>query len=165
MKTLLIGLFITKVIGFTNFLFSPSKISRKHAYKTHASNLPDESEEPMYSISYDPLEPPNQITFERDLEDFLIERAMRFHDVKGNKNREECFLVGLEDKSLGERNEESKFSMEESLIELSELAGAAGLEVVGSTFQRLAIPNIEYFIGPGIPSSLTSLTNAYLVFI
>lgn len=58
--------------------------------------------------------------------------------------------------------------MEESLAELSELAGAAGtfdvtlkrmkanrfflspgLTVVGSTYQRVQSPNIEYYIGQG----------------
>ena len=41
------------------------------------------------------------------------------------------------------------FSMEESLAELSELAGAAGLTVVGSTYQRVQSPDIQYYIGVG----------------
>ena len=107
-------------------------------------------EEPMFSGSYDPLAPPNQETFERDLEDFLIERAGKYQGASyRGQPREECYIVGLEDKSLGERSEAILFSMEESLTELSELAGAAGLSVVGSTFQRVQSPNIEYYIGPG----------------
>lgn len=35
------------------------------------------------------------------------------------------------------------------MTELSELAGAAGLSVVGSTYQRVQRPNIEYYVGPG----------------
>ena len=103
----------------------------------------------MYSISYDPLEPPNQMTLERDLEDFLMERALRFYDDKMVRKKEKCYLVGLEDKSLNEREDGSKFTMEESMTELSELAGAAGLSVVGSTYQRVQKPNIEYYVGPG----------------
>ena len=108
--------------------------------------LDDES---MYSVSYDPLEPPNQMTLERDLEDFLMERALRFYDEKVVRMQEKCYLVGLEDKSLNEREDGSKFTMEESMTELSELAGAAGLSVVGSTYQRVQRPNIEYYVGPG----------------
>ena len=106
-------------------------------------------DETMYSISYDPLEPPNQMTLERDLEDFLMERALRFYDDKMVRKKEKCYLVGLEDKSLNEREDGSKFTMEESMTELSELAGAAGLSVVGSTYQRVQKPNIEYYVGPG----------------
>ena len=78
-----------------------------------------------------------------------MERARRYHEDKSHRRREECFIVGLEDKSLADGKELMNFSMEESLIELSELAGAAGLSVVGSSFQRLAKPNIDYYIGPG----------------
>ena len=106
-------------------------------------------DEPMFSMSYDPLEPPNQMTLERDLEDFLMERALRFYDEKIVRTQEKCYLVGLEDKSLNEREDGSKFTMEESMTELSELAGAAGLSVVGSTYQRVQRPNIEYYVGPG----------------
>lgn len=121
-------------------------------------DLFDDSEQPsslamddesMFSVSYDPLEPPNQMTLERDLEDFLMERALRFYDEKVVRTKEKCYLVGLEDKSLNEREDGSKFTMEESMTELSELAGAAGLSVVGSTYQRVQRPNIEYYVGPG----------------
>lgn len=105
--------------------------------------------EPMFSVNYDPLEPPNQMTLERDLEDFLMERALRFYDEKIVRQKEKCYLVGLEDKSLNEREDGSRFTMEESMTELSELAGAAGLSVVGSTYQRVQRPNIEYYVGPG----------------
>eukprot|EP01041_Mallomonas_annulata_P008660 gene8660-17868_t len=109
----------------------------------------DENEvESMYSISYDPLEPPNAMTLARDLEDVTLERALRFFDKKGVLTEEKCYLVGLEDKSTS-RVDDSQFSLEESLSELSELAGAAGLTVVGSTFQRVSKPSVEYYIGPG----------------
>lgn len=107
------------------------------------------ADEPMFSVNYDPLEPPNQMTLERDLEDFLMERALRFYDEKIVRQKEKCYLVGLEDKSLNEREDGNRFTMEESMTELSELAGAAGLSVVGSTYQRVERPNIEYYVGPG----------------
>ena len=80
-----------------------------------------------------------------------MDRSTRFMDKdKLLKNdNEKCYLVGLEDKSLNERNDDTKFTMEESLTELSELSGAAGLHVIGSTYQRVERPNIEYYIGQG----------------
>eukprot|EP01038_Epipyxis_sp_PR26KG_P011100 gene11100-14895_t len=91
----------------------------------------------------------NAVYNDRDLDDVLMERAMRFFDESVVRTKEKCYLVGLEDKSSMERNDKSKFTMEESLTELSELAGAAGLSVVGSTYQRVQRPNVEYYIGPG----------------
>jgi len=108
--------------------------------------------EPMFSINYDPLELPDSATFERDLEDMLMEKALRFYDKKVVKTKEKCFLVGLDDKSETRNdmiNSKIVFTMEESLTELSELAGAAGLTVVGSTYQRLQKPDIQYYIGQG----------------
>ena len=40
--------------------------------------------------------------------------------------------------------------MEESLKELTELAGAAGLAVAGATYQRVSEPNVQYFIGKSV---------------
>lgn len=119
-------------------------------------------DEPMFSVSYDPLEPPSQATISRDLEDLLMKRSLRFLDKNMLGKREVCYLVGLEDKSQFNsrfRDEagvsktstqtSSLFTLEESLSELSELAGAAGLLVAGSTYQRVARPNLEYYIGQG----------------
>lgn len=110
-----------------------------------------ETIEPMYTQNYDPLSPPNPYTSERDLEDMLLDRSLRYMDkaLLSKTDNEKCYLVGLEDKSLGERGDDTKFTMEESLTELSELSGAAGLSVVGSTYQRVDRPNIEYYIGRG----------------
>lgn len=44
---------------------------------------------------------------------------------------------------------EMRFSLEESMAELSELAGTAGLEVAGSTYQRVLEPNPRTYIGTG----------------
>jgi GTP-binding protein HflX len=57
--------------------------------------------------------------------------------------------VGVEDKSAIDPEDTTSFTMEESLTELSELAGAAGLKVIGSTYQRLTKPDIQYYIGAG----------------
>ena len=108
--------------------------------------------EPMFSLNYDPLELPDSETFERDLEDILMERALRFYDKSVIKNKEKCYLVGLDDKSEIRNdyiNKKIVFTMEESLTELSELAGAAGLTVIGSTYQRMQKPDIQYYIGQG----------------
>ena len=111
------------------------------------------SPEAMYSVSYDPLEMPTQKTKDRDLEDSLKERAMRFFDNRLVRTEETCYLVGLEDKTSPSGAEIGSngrfFTMEESLSELSELAGAAGLKVLGSTYQRIYEPNPQYFIGEG----------------
>jgi GTP-binding conserved hypothetical protein len=58
--------------------------------------------------------------------------------------RERAFLVGVELTSS-----RSAWKAEDSLQELALLADTAGLEVVGSTYQRLKQPFPRYFIGPG----------------
>ncbi len=57
--------------------------------------------------------------------------------------RERALLVALDQKGKNET------SVDESLIELKELAESAGAEVIGSAVQRLAAPTAQYFIGPG----------------
>ncbi len=73
------------------------------------------------------------------LEQKMFERSLRFFDRSVVRNQETCYLVGLEEKYLPEGTlpNPMQFTMEESLTELSELAGAAGLTVVGSTYQRV----------------------------
>lgn len=105
--------------------------------------------EAMFSVSYDPLEVPSQKMRDRDLEDLLRQRSKRFFDSKLVRLEEKCYLVGLEDKSQYINSKLEDFTLEESLSELSELAGAAGLKVVGSTYQRVQQPNVEYYIGEG----------------
>lgn len=124
-----------------------AKELRPNTPMPRVSDDTEEQEEAMFSLSYDPLEPPSQLSLERDLEDLLMERALRFYDEKLVTQSENCYLVGLEDKSIP--SDGSSFTMEESLTELSELAGAAGLTVIGSTYQRVSKPSIEYYIGLG----------------
>jgi GTP-binding protein HflX len=58
-------------------------------------------------------------------------------------SRERALLVALDQKGKNET------SVDDSLIELRELAESAGAEVVGEAIQRLAAPTAQYFIGPG----------------
>ncbi|CAM9585432.1 unnamed protein product, partial [Choristocarpus tenellus] len=50
---------------------------------------------------------------------------------------------------LRKEERDNRFTLEESMAELSELAGTAGLEVVGSTYQRVLEPNPRTYIGTG----------------
>jgi GTP-binding protein HflX len=55
-----------------------------------------------------------------------------------------AFLVGVE-----VFNEHSPWNAKDSLQELALLADTAGLEVVGSTYQKLSRPYPKHYIGPG----------------
>mmetsp|Transcript_28709 Transcript_28709/g.65098 ORF Transcript_28709/g.65098 Transcript_28709/m.65098 type:complete len:628 (-) Transcript_28709:353-2236(-) len=80
----------------------------------------------------------------RDLDEILTERAKRFYAADG-KVRERCIIVGV-DKTfdVGEG-----FTTLESLRELSELCGTAGLAVAGSCVQRMPVPNPKSYLGRG----------------
>ncbi|NJK78565.1 MAG: GTPase HflX [Chloroflexaceae bacterium] len=58
--------------------------------------------------------------------------------------RKRAFLVGAELSSMPEQ-----WPAEDSLRELALLADTAGLDVVGSMYQKLSHPFSKYFIGPG----------------
>lgn len=62
-----------------------------------------------------------------------------------SQREERVFLVGLGSKG----NEETLWSVEDSLAELARLAETAGLTVVGSTYQKLTNPNPATYIGSG----------------
>ncbi|HEX5692940.1 MAG TPA: GTPase HflX [Roseiflexaceae bacterium] len=66
--------------------------------------------------------------------------------------RERAFLVGAE--LTGDR---SPWRAEDSLSELALLADTAGLEVVGSLYQRLKQPYPKHFIGPGKVGEIAEL--------
>jgi GTP-binding GTPase N-terminal/GTP-binding GTPase Middle Region len=115
----------------------------------------------------------------RELDDVLMERSLRFYDPRVTGEREKAFLVGLELRGYGRGTKrdiqlkpaseltddmntsgadaakkrrqdwDERFTLEESLGELSELAGTAGLEVCGSTYQRVLEPNPRTYIGTG----------------
>lgn len=56
---------------------------------------------------------------------------------------EKAILVGLE------RTGVSKWDLEESMVELAELASTAGAQVVGTVTQKLEQPTAPYYIGKG----------------
>src|SRR5437868_10609981 len=66
--------------------------------------------------------------------------------------RDRAFLVGAE--LTGDR---SPWRAEDSLEELALLADTAGLDVVGSMYQRLKQPFPKHFIGPGKIEELAAL--------
>ncbi len=57
---------------------------------------------------------------------------------------ERAFLVGVEVRGSGQL-----LSVEDSLAELAQLADTAGLQVVGETYQKIARPDPNTFIGSG----------------
>ncbi|HEX9442426.1 MAG TPA: hypothetical protein VF909_22250, partial [Roseiflexaceae bacterium] len=66
--------------------------------------------------------------------------------------RERAFLVGAD--LTGDR---SAWRAEDSLRELALLADTAGLDVVGSMYQRLKRPFPKHFIGPGKAEEIAAL--------
>lgn len=66
--------------------------------------------------------------------------------------RPRAFLVGLEVFA-----EHSSWSAQDSLQELIQLADTAGLEVVGTTYQKLTKPYPKYYIGPGKAQEIADL--------
>ncbi len=64
--------------------------------------------------------------------------------------REKAYLVGVDWKAIPDgKYSPDAWPVEESLIELDQLANTAGLEVVGRTSQKLEKPNPATFIGTG----------------
>jgi GTP-binding protein HflX len=74
----------------------------------------------------------------------------RMHTTEAPRRR--AFLVGAEIASAS-----SQWPVEDSLEELTLLANTAGLEVVGSIYQKLSHPYPKYFIGPGKLRELATL--------
>ncbi|CAM9803664.1 unnamed protein product [Chrysoparadoxa australica] len=84
---------------------------------------------------------------ERSLDDILTERSLRFYDTT---EREKAFVVGLEARNPGDGIAHAdRFTLEESMTELIDLAATAGLEVSGNTYQRVTEPNPRTYIGTG----------------
>lgn len=105
----------------------------------------------------------------RDLDLILSERAKRFYgnDVNGpSKLKEQCVLLSIDSKSQHSKSmpnsvtEDDYFSFEESLNELSELVGTAGLQVVGTCFQKLNAPNSNSYVNSGKAYDLMAIVNA-----
>ncbi|CAN6440980.1 unnamed protein product [Victoria cruziana] len=69
---------------------------------------------------------------------------------------ENAYLVGVEHKG----GKDEFFGIEESLKELAQLAGTAGLRVVGSTYQKLGNPNPRTYIGSGKVAEIRTAIHA-----
>lgn len=100
----------------------------------------------------------------RDLDLILTERAERFYDPKlVGVEKEKCILVAVDTK-LEERRADAGngpvFSLRESLSELSELVGTAGLQVMASCVQRRYTPHTRTYIGPGKVHDVMAAVNA-----
>ncbi len=74
----------------------------------------------------------------------------RMHSTTLDKPR--AVLVGLEVHA-----DHSSWSAQDSLNELILLADTAGLEVVGTTYQKLTTPYPKYYIGPGKAQEIADL--------
>ncbi|CAI9753416.1 unnamed protein product [Fraxinus pennsylvanica] len=70
---------------------------------------------------------------------------------------EKAYLVGVARKG----DTDDSFGIEESLSELAQLADTAGLLVVGSTYQKLAMPNPRTYIGSGKVAEIKSAIHAF----
>ncbi|KAL6504424.1 hypothetical protein OROGR_026347 [Orobanche gracilis] len=70
---------------------------------------------------------------------------------------EKAYLVGVARKGYAN----GSFGIEDSLIELQQLADTAGLLVAGSTFQKLAAPNPRTYIGSGKVAEIKSAIDAF----
>jgi GTP-binding GTPase N-terminal len=108
----------------------------------------------------------------RDLDLILTERAERFYDPKlVGVEKEKCILVAVDTKLEDRRAAQSidkhgvgssgpVFSLKESLSELSELVGTAGLQVMASCVQRRYTPHTRTYIGPGKVHDVMAAVNA-----
>lgn len=76
------------------------------------------------------------------IKDTSDKRGKRMFETAPAKLR--AFLVGVE-----VHTEHSPWHAEDSLAELARLADTAGLDVAGSTYQKLSRPYPKHYIGPG----------------
>jgi GTPase len=87
---------------------------------------------------------------EKIIEEIRTQDGKRLHATTAPRTR--TLLVGAEVASW-----KSRWSAEDSLRELALLADTAGLEVVGSIFQRMGEPFPKFFIGPGKVKEVAAL--------
>lgn len=105
---------------------------------------------------------PEDFDQSRDLDLILTERADRYDTKSGAGKREKCLLIAV-DVKLAERRAGSfslSFTLSESLSELSELVGTAGMEVLGVCVQRLNAPNSRTYVGPGKIEEIMASVNS-----
>ncbi|XP_010672784.2 uncharacterized protein LOC104889285 [Beta vulgaris subsp. vulgaris] len=103
------------------------------------------------------IEDPISISSRERQEEEEEEEDRRFKLRNGKEVlAERAYLVGVEQKGV----KVNSFGIEESLKELEQLADTAGLQVVGSTYQKLAAPNPRTYIGSGKVSEIKSAIHA-----
>lgn len=79
----------------------------------------------------------------------LSERARKHSDpTLVDRLREACLIVAVDATNRND-DEDVQFTLEESLNELSELVGTAGLTVKGVCVQRMSRPSRNTYVGPG----------------
>ncbi len=76
----------------------------------------------------------------------------RLIDTGVNRRLERAYLVAVES-----NNQDTMWSVEDSITELGILASTAGAEVVGSMIQRLSHPDIQTYLGKGRTQELADL--------
>ncbi|KAK9713896.1 hypothetical protein RND81_06G057800 [Saponaria officinalis] len=87
----------------------------------------------------------------------VVEDNTRFKLRNGKEVlAEKAYLVGVEQKGV----KVDSFGIEDSLDELAQLADTAGLQIVGSTHQKLAAPNPRTYIGSGKVAEIKSAIHA-----
>ena len=142
----------------------------EHEHSSIYPDFEDHKEDSMLQFNFDErvvnelgLRADDNYQF-RDVDEILTERSRRFYDPKlTDKNKERCIVVGVDTKlseRRGLKEAEISFSFDESLYELCELCGTAGLAVIGSCFQRMYKPNFGTYIGPGKVIELMAALNA-----
>lgn len=89
----------------------------------------------------------------------LAAKAKQFYDPRYtlSNDREKCILLAVEVTRPPQQN--ASFTTEESLSELSELVGTAGLVVDGCLIQRLPSVHPQTYIGTGKIKDLCQLLN------
>lgn len=124
----------------------------------------DESDDGYFQPVVTPR--PEDFQQKRELDQILTERAARFYDpVTVGIQREKCILVSVERKLENRRQlnrKTNEFSHLESLSELSELVGTAGLQVMSSVVQKLSNQNAKTYVGPGKIPEIMRVVNETL---
>lgn len=163
-----------------SFLSSSSFSSSDGKKEVVPSTLPLEAEEKEEVITFIPIQEakagassgffsPAVVKEEdliqvRELDTILTERAARFYDPSlVGVQKELCLLISVEIK-LEARKQLAKgftdFTHLESLSELSELVGTAGLQVKGIVVQKLSSINSRSYVGPGKIEDIMKAVNA-----
>ena len=86
------------------------------------------------------------------MEEYLTTKHERLIDASSRSRVERAYLVAVD-----QHENESVWSVEDSLSELGTLARTAGAQVVGSMVQRLRHPDMATYLGKGRVQELAEL--------